>query len=455
MRDVIPGNNDIVPAQGAVIRVRFSREVDPESLAEGMKVFGRWSGPVPGTVEVSEKDRLVAKFTPDRAFSAGEQVFVTLASGTLSANGSVLRGFALSFWIESEPAGLVLTEVQELSARSEPSTRTQAFGGVGSDLNGDGALDIAIANEMTADLRVFLNDGSGTFAAFSEPTTPLDVESSPAEPADFDGDGDVDLAVANPMAGTVAVLLGNGDGTFAAEQLIQVGNQPRGLAVLDADQDGDIDIATANHGDDELALLRNDGSGQFGEPETFEGGGDGEWALTAADMDNDGRIDLVVGAQTGEQIIVNRNEGGGVFTPLGAQDAGGPVWMLVAGDLNGDRDADVAVANRLGDNGAILFGMGNGFLEEPDVHDDIASDPVASALADLDGDGDLDWVVSSLGGEWTVLSNRGNGRFDRDQALSATQAASSALAMDTDNDGVLELVLIDELEDTIKIVDNQ
>ena len=115
----------------------------------------------------------------------------------------------------------------------------------------------------------------------------------------------------------------------------------------------------------------------------------------------------------------------------------------------------VAVVSLANDSAAILLGNGNGFLQSPDVNTNVAPQPLASDLGDLDGDGDLDWVVSSFSGEWTVFTNRGTGAFTPNQTIAATQAASCALAMDVDNDGVLELVLIDELQDTVKIFDNQ
>ena len=458
IREVTPSSNDVAVDTGSPIQFRFSRGVDGQSLADKLWVFGRTSGPVPGQVTVSGKDPRIATFSPMRPYAAGERVTVTIAGGVLASSGFVLpnRGFAFQFWTKSAPADLLLTEIQELSTRTDPTAATRSSCGAGADLNGDRFPDLAIANEVTADLRAFLNnaDQTGTFAAFSEPTSPLTAQGASVT-ADFNLDGIVDLAVASPVTGTVSILLGNGDGTFAPQQLVAVGQTPQGIASLDVDGDGDWDVVTANHGDSNLSIVLNDGGGVFGDAESFDGGGDGEWALAAADMDNDGLIDLVVGAQDSEQVIVNRNNGNGTFSPQGPQSAGGDVWMLVAGDLNGDNNPDVALVSRQSNTGAILLGNGNGFLAAPDLYDNIQAGPVHSNLGDLDGDGDLDWVISSFAGEWTVFTNARTGSFARNQTIEAAQSAACSILFDAVGDGILELALIDELADTITIVDNE
>ncbi|MCH7491796.1 MAG: VCBS repeat-containing protein, partial [Gemmatimonadetes bacterium] len=128
-------------------------------------------------------------------------------------------------------------------------------------------------------------------------------------------------------------------------------------------------------------------------------------------------------------------------------------WMLVCGDVNGDGHEDVATANSSNNNASILLGDGRGVLGSPQT---VASDsfPLATDLGDLDGDGDLDWVTSSFGGDWWLYVNNGSGGFTHTQTFPAPIAASDALLMDIDNDGDLDLGLIDELEDVVIIYKN-
>ncbi|HET8646166.1 MAG TPA: FG-GAP-like repeat-containing protein, partial [Vicinamibacteria bacterium] len=80
---------------------------------------------------------------------------------------------------------------------------------------------------------------------------------------------------------------------------------------------------------------------------------------------------------------------------------------------------------------------------------------LASDLADLDGDGDLDWIVSNFEGGWTVLRNDGRGAFAPGSTTAAPAAGSCALALDSDGDGDLDLALIDEVADQIVLLRNR
>jgi len=73
--------------------------------------------------------------------------------------------------------------------------------------------------------------------------------------ADLDGDGDFDLVTTNVQAGTISVLMNNGDGTFAAHLDYDVGDSPRSVFAADLDSDGDNDLAVANHDDDIVSVL--------------------------------------------------------------------------------------------------------------------------------------------------------------------------------------------------------
>ena len=459
---VSPAPHIVTATTDAAISVTFDQPVDRSTVIglDSFWAFGRWSGTVAGTFSFSNGDQTVT-LTPDRPFSSGEHVIVILSHDLAATDGSTLRfgGYSWRFWTRSNPASLNFRVLQELAVRSTPGGRTQAYGGFASDLNRDGYLDLTIVNEITADLRVFLNgaDGSGLFANFIRPTFPVAQRASPSEPTDFNRDGIVDICVANIDDNTVSILLGVGDGTFAAQQKVVVGSAPRGIAVMDVDGDGDMDIINTNSSSDNLSILLNDGAGVFGAPTFFEGGGSGEWALAAADMNQDGLLDLVIGAINSLQILINTNNGDGTFSLASAQSSGGRSWMLVCGDLNGDGTEDVSVVNSSNNNGAILLGDGAGNLSAAQTY---PTDPFALAtdLGDMDGDGDLDWVTSSFDiggpGEWALFLNDGLGNFELAERFPAPQAGSCCLMFDADNDGDLDLALIDELADIVIIMEN-
>jgi hypothetical protein len=453
-----PAARSLGATRETAVSVTFDRAIDPASLVarESFWAFGRWSGPADGTFALSNGDRTVS-LIPERPFSAGESVMVFLSSALTAADGSPLRpeGFSYQFWVASSAADLEFDEADRLTTRSTPEESSRAYGGFATDLDGDGFPDITIVNEDTSDLRVFMNlgDGSGLFDPFLTPTTPTGSVPSPSEPSDFDRDGNADIAVANVAGQSVSILLGNGDGTFAPQQLVAIGGQPRGIAVLDIDGDGDPDLAVNSGPSGDFALLTNDGSGQFGAAQQVGTGSGTPWGLGAADMNEDGILDLVAGKQSQQSVTVWSGNGNGTFSGGSASSIGGAVWMLVLGDVDGDGHEDVSAANSGSNVGAIVTGDGAGGLSAPVTY---PTDPfaIATDLGDLDGDGDLDWIIASFSGDWRLFLNDGNGAFTFDREFPSSQAASCSLMVDVDDDGDLDLALIDELEDEVILLHN-
>jgi Bacterial Ig-like domain/FG-GAP-like repeat len=459
-----PVRNRVGVGASAIVRVTFDRPVQTATVnSSSFRVYGRWSGRADGVLSFSNANRTVT-LNPDHNFSAGETVSVNLGHSILAADGSPLRsaGYAFRFTVGTQsqapipPGPIPFTQIDTLQVRSTPNVPTRAYGGLGSDFDRDGWLDLAIVNELSGDLRVFKNtgDGSGLYEPFLEPPTPIGHEASPNEPGDFNNDGIPDAATANVLDDTVSILLGHGDGTFEPQQLVTVGSSPHGLVVLDADGDGDPDIATANTDGNNVSLLLNNGNGVFGPATSFDSGGNGEYSLGAGDMNNDGIDDLVVGTQNDQMIHVLRGNGNGTFTHASSRPAGGATWQLALGDVNRDLNLDVATGNGGSANGAILKGNGDGTLG-PAAVVTVSGSVVASDLGDLDGDGDLDWILSSFGSaRWFVFRNNGAGVMTPAQSFIAPQAASCSVFLDFDNDGDLDLGLVDEVVDVVLLMRN-
>jgi hypothetical protein len=284
------------------------------------------------------------------------------------------------------------------------------------DFNGDGIPDLAVLNGGSGDISVFLGDGHG---GFTEQLSP-DINGLPARlsagesptgltVADLNGDGKADLLVSNGE-GDVLVLLGNGDGTFRPYQRL---DQHVALAVADVNHDGKPEFVLANQASDQVILS----SGQSS-PIWSQGRQDGVRdpnAVKLADLNGDGIPDLIVANGGGNNVLVYPGLGNGMFGPARVFFAGtDPVSVAVA-DLNGDGVPDLVVANKGSNDVSVLLGRGQGstWTLTPGPRLDVGSGPVATAVADVNGDGIPDlFVANSESNNVYLLPGVGGGFFD-------------------------------------------
>ena len=236
------------------------------------------------------------------------------------------------------------------------------------DFNGDGKLDLAVADwgsdfyggTSNGTVTILLGQGDGTFVpASSSPTVGLIPVS--VVTGDFNGDGKLDLAVYNWIGGDVSILLGNGDGTFTATQSPTIGPQP-GLGVGDFNEmvvgdfngDGKLDLAVANNADDTITILLGKGDGTFTPTASPPTTGVGPGGVAVGDFNGDGKLDLAVANWTYKSptptvngsVTLLLGNGDGTFTPNPTSNAveENPVAVL-PGDFTGSGRLGLAVVN--------------------------------------------------------------------------------------------------------------
>jgi hypothetical protein len=304
---------------------------------------------------------------------------------------------------------------------------------------------------------------------FTEPaSSPIAVDDSPRAVAlaDLDGDGDRDLAVTSGTLNRVDILRNNGSARFAAvpSSPESAGGQPNAIVAADFDGDTDIDLATANALSDNVVVLRNGGHGNFVQPASSPAmAGDGPTSLVATDIDGDSDPDLVVANQDSDNVTVLRNNGSGNFaeTPRSPELVGDGPRRLAAGDLDGDADPDLAVANSFDSTVTLLRNNGNGNFE-PFAASPLTGGtfPSAIVLPDIDGDGDRDVVFTNSGSaDVSVFRNIGAARIfkQRDTSPEAIGGGSTPLAIeaaDFEGDGDQDLAVDVSGSDHVAILRN-
>jgi FG-GAP-like repeat len=214
------------------------------------------------------------------------------------------------------------------------------------DFNNDGKQDLVVTNLKSSTISILLGDGSGrSFTHASR--SPVSVGRGPAwvTKGDFNGDGTLDLAVANADEGTVTILLGNGNGTVspAAGSPFDAGARPIFIAVADVNRDGKVDLAVADYTDSVVSILLGHGDGTVGTPARF-GVGAHPSSIAVADYDTDGNLDLAVANRLGGSLSILKGNGRGSFALTHNESVGIDPQSVATGDFNGDGEPDLIAA---------------------------------------------------------------------------------------------------------------
>lgn len=428
-----PARNAQAAAPLSTVAVTFS-QVPSAGSAAGVRVASTQAGGQKSGIFATGGNTIT--FQPTQPFRVGEIVSVSVPATVRTASGAAATPLVYQFTTAvGGPSSGTFAGAQQWAAGSRPSAVTAA------DLDGDGTLDLVVANYTSGTLSLGLNDGTGRFpsridvpvgagpfnvvAADVDGDGDLDLLASSnalgtvsvcfnqghgqfsrgadaavgPEPeglatGDVDGDGDVDLLTSSVRANTVSVRLNNGRGQFSGTHEVPVGNFPMGIAVADVDSDGDLDLLAANYSSGSLSVRLNTGAGTFG------GGVDlalgfGVNSVAPVDTDGDGDLDLLVANHNTASVQVVRNDGAGQWTSTQTVPVGTYPFSVTAADVDGDGDPDLLTANFLSNSVSVRLNDGQGqYRGGTDVG--VGAGPQGLALGDMDGDGTLDVLAANL-----------------------------------------------------------
>ncbi|MBZ5599656.1 MAG: VCBS repeat-containing protein [Acidobacteriia bacterium] len=286
---------------------------------------------------------------------------------------------------------------------------------VSGDFNHDGRMDLVTATLHTNGIGVFLGNGDGTFqksAVYHAGTNPRSIAVG-----DFNGDGNLDLAVADEVRGSpgnVSILLGNSDGTFQPLVAYAAGFRPKSVAVGDFNGDGKLDLAVANFTSHNVSVLLGNGNGTFRTAVNYLTGREPR-SVAVGDFNGDGKLDLVVANSGTSKVTVFLGNGDGTFQKAVRYAAGHAPNFIAVADFNGDGRQDLVVtisytASHGNGSVAVLLGNGDGTFQFPTYYG-TGLLPRSAAVADFNGDGAPDVAIGNYtSNNVTVLLNRREGR---------------------------------------------
>lgn len=351
---------------------------------------------------------------------------------------------------ENEIIDKIITEGSSSTTFDGDYTNNQTIAGATNlqdmllaDVDNDNDLDlISRRSNVNADIRIFENNGEGTFTQTNTIVVP--VSSGWIQAGDFDNDGNVDII--ETRFGTEAYLhLGNGDGSFEAVSTISLDTTSAGtVAIADINNDNDLDLIVADRITGALVYAYlGDGTGSFSLSSSRSVG---TYArdIHAGDFNNDGNIDYVVGHRNQNTLSISLGNGDGTFS-LGAtlySDHADDSRELAVGDVNNDGYDDILATSS--DVPYVFINLSNGdgsFASATTYSVGLVGNNGDIQVGDLDGDGNLDFVVGDDTGIQHHYLGDGTGTFSFSQTLSSTLTTAKKMAIsDVNGDGILDIL---------------
>lgn len=321
---------------------------------------------------------------------------------------------------------------------------------------GNGEIDI-VESGKSSGVSVFIGNGDGTFQ------TPASAYPVPTDAgaqltiADFNGDGNPDVAVSDFNHDALDILLGNGDGTLGTAASYALDRLPTAVVAGDFNGDGKPDLLVGNGDDPALNLVYGNGDGTFQAGRIYSYSGN-TLSEASADFNNDHLPDIATYDGLSTVNVLLDNAQGVLGEPI-TTSIPGYGGSINTGDLNGDGKQDLVVSVTNGAHGgfASLFGNGNGTFQSPvEYSSDLSSASCGAFVGDVNGDGFPDVITTNADGSASVFLNDGHGGFGAGPVQTISAASGNGCgdieSGDFNHDGKVDLVVSDNHDQQLNIL---
>jgi hypothetical protein len=404
-------------------------------------------------------------------------LLLVLFSGKLWAQNSIVRNNEFyDLASQNSRSTKSKQDTKLFNAQLDLETESFPISVVISDLDLDGKNDVLVANFGKNSISVFRNSNliEGEFSFDAKFEIETGVQPYHIETGDLDGDGKLDLVVANRGNNTVSAFLNTttqiGIITFAGREEKKTGVRPRSVSIGDLDGDGKADLAVANAGDGTVSLYRNtsSGIGNISFEDKIDLSGSSPYFVSIEDLDQDGMADLILAnsSLTDNSVSILKNISSNIgdlnFDTQLDYTTGLKPWSVSVGDFDGDNNMDLAVAN-LSNSSVSVFRNENvspGIIKFSEKIDfTVGQDPHSIFIGDLNNDGLADMAVTNAASNSiSVLRNTskeaGNITFSIHEIYETGSQPFSVSGGDLNEDGKPELAVVNLQSYTLSILYN-
>jgi hypothetical protein len=329
---------------------------------------------------------------------------------------------------------------------------------VSADFNNDGHQDLVVTCFSSHVVSILFGMGNGSFHS-----KPSNISTNGINPylltsADFNRDGQPDLAIINEGSDTVCILLGQSNGTFSPTSIIfpSRGRFPSSVITVDINHDNIMDLVVTNSGSDSFVTFQGIGNGSFLYPGTVYLTCSSPTSIAQGDFDENGLVDLAVVCRFSDELQIFIGFSSPLFVNIMNYATGARPYAIRAVDLNNDSRLDLVI-NNLNDNTMDIFlGTGKATFTRPipATYSSNGTEPWGLTIHDLNGDSNMDLIVGNLNSNNLIIYlGNGDGTFEGSETYSPGGVkARSVIATDLNEDGNYDIVMAYQNSNTIAIL---